>query len=512
MKRISIVLIAALLLALAGCGAQKPAALRGNLLEYDLGESTLLDGNGREVTYEVQGVLGIPKEKNCPVVVLVHGSHPIEKASESRYDKGFEYLAQSLSEQGNLVISMNVAINYSFENGEPNGNERTRQVLNEQLTLLKKAVDGDKRVFGYDLTGAGDFGKLVLMGHSRGGPDMLECAGTLPDGMKAVGIVCVAPSEYKVIETAIPNVPIGIIIPQRDGDVISLDGSNIYEEILADGAYTATEELIYLKNANHAYFNSQLTEPDLNHSEADLALLMPPEQQRGFLLGYLSDFVKNAVTEGQPVFASAGVLESRAYDCDVLLRVHSGEGKQLWNAESADALKCTGSATETKEIFSSLPAQNTVGTFSMPPLSFESYAIRHLRWDGPASGVTIPAAGDVGDSRFVDIDMTIDSTDPKNTAGQSMTLTFADADGKTAQYAVGRDAAALLWQEGTLAEIVGWEGETVQEYSTYTPLVTLRVALSALEGIDLSRLQSVTLTWDESAGGSAMLRGVSAVA
>ena len=77
---------------------------------------------------------------------------------------------------------------------------------------------------------------------------------------------------------------------------------------------------------------------------------------------------------------------------------------------------------------------------------------------------------------------------------------------------MGRDAAALLWQEGTLAEIVGWEGETVQEYSTYTPLVTLRVALSALEGIDLSRLQSVTLTWDESAGGSAMLRGVSAVA
>ncbi len=79
------------------------------------------------------------------MVVLIHGSHPIEKASESRYDTGFDYLARALSEQGNLVVSLNVAINYSFEDGEPNGNERTRQVVAQQLALLKKAVDGDKR-------------------------------------------------------------------------------------------------------------------------------------------------------------------------------------------------------------------------------------------------------------------------------------------------------------------------------------------------------------------------------
>ena len=509
MKTASIALALALLLSLVGCGAHRPATEDG-LLDYDLGESTVLDGSGREVSYKVQGLLGIPEEKNCPVVVLLHGSHPIEKASEAPYYKGFAYLAQSLSQRGNLVISMNVAINYSFENGEPNGNERTRQVLVRQLELLQKAVKGDKSVFGRDVTGAGDFHKIILVGHSRGGLDVLEFASAMPQGMRAVGVVCVAPAEYKVMEFTPPDVPIGILLPQMDGDVVSMDGSSMYEGLLSLENRRSQAELVYLKQANHAYFNTQLTAPDLNHSPEDVEQLMAPERQRAFLTGYLGDFVRNAVKDGRGVFSSAETLGSRAYDCDVLLRVHSGVSAALWSAESDEAPGCTGAATQRKENFSVLPGQNTVERFRMPDLHYETYSLHHVLWDAAGSGVTLPVSADLSGSGFVDIDMAVDSTDERNRNGQTMTVTFMDALGNAASFAVGSDAAALLWQEGVLTETVGWEGEPVLEYSTYTPLVTLRVPLGGLSGVDLTRITGLALSWDNSGGGSVMLRSACA--
>lgn len=468
-------MIGILLITLTGCSTRKQPVLEGKLLNYDLGESTLTEFGGRKVPYEIQGVLGIPEGKNCPVVVLIHGAHPVTKASESRYDTGFDYLTQALSEQGNLVISMNVAINYSYEDGEPDGNERTRQVFLQQLSLLKKAVDGDKTVFHYDLSGVGDFSRVILMGHSRGGLDVIECAENLPEDMQTIGVVCVAPSTYKTWETPLPNIPLGIIIPQMDGDVISLDGSDIYEQFISDEHYTGTAELIYLKYANHGHFNAQLTQPDLNHNEADIAKLMPAEKQQSFLVNYLADFVEKLTTTGQTVFASNPTLPSTAYGCDVLLRVHPGTAKRLWSAEDNHSLTCTGNVTAVQEIESYLPAKRTIKTFQMPILSFESYALQHITWTGPDSEVAIPISKDIKGFRFLDIDMAIDSTDPTNVNGQSITLSFTDQTGNTAEYPVDRSAAALLWQEGELTEQVNWEGEMESQYSTFTPLVTLRM-------------------------------------
>ncbi|MDD3336903.1 MAG: hypothetical protein PHI98_15585, partial [Eubacteriales bacterium] len=38
---------------------------------YDLGEDTLQDGNGKNVPYRVQGLLGVPDRNKAPIVVLV---------------------------------------------------------------------------------------------------------------------------------------------------------------------------------------------------------------------------------------------------------------------------------------------------------------------------------------------------------------------------------------------------------------------------------------------------------
>lgn len=70
------------------------------------------------------------------MVIFLHGSHPVRSAAENRYDLGFSYLVDQLADAGYLAVSMNVAINYSFENGEPMGCERTVQVVEQQSTNL----------------------------------------------------------------------------------------------------------------------------------------------------------------------------------------------------------------------------------------------------------------------------------------------------------------------------------------------------------------------------------------
>ena len=74
------------------------------------------------------------------------------------------------------MISMNVAINYSFEDGEPTGNERTIQVVEQQLEQLEKAINGEETAFPVDLTGKGDLEQVVLLGQSRGGCDIFAVA------------------------------------------------------------------------------------------------------------------------------------------------------------------------------------------------------------------------------------------------------------------------------------------------------------------------------------------------
>ena len=117
------------------------ASPRDNVYCYDLGEGTLTQGT-REIPYQMRGVIGVPEGENRPIIIFLHGSHPIRSAAENRYDLGFSYLVDQLADAGYLALSMNVGINYSFENGEPNGCQRTVQVVEQQNALLKQAIEG----------------------------------------------------------------------------------------------------------------------------------------------------------------------------------------------------------------------------------------------------------------------------------------------------------------------------------------------------------------------------------
>ena len=500
-RMVSLWLAVLLLCLLTACGSRTTGGT-DRIWEYNLGEAILQDG--REVPYEMQGVVGVPEGENRPVVVILHGSHPIETAATSRYDAGLSYLVRDLAEAGYLTVALNVNMNYSFENGEPNGNVRTRQILQQQLALLERAIGGEK-LFPTDLAGKGDLSQTVLIGHSRGGFDSLEIASQL-ENVTVRGLLGVAPAEYKALEREIPNVPVSFILPQFDNDVIGMDGADLYEAARATPGRTAPVELIYLNNADHSGFNEALTEPDLNATEETQKLLMPKEQQRAFLSAYAREFIRLAIERGETVLSGAETLPDTLFGQSVVPCVDTLRTSPVLDAGSAPLY--TASAMEVEVVNAGyLPQVFSAGTFRVPG-AFDDLPLLRLRWTEPGAALTIPCGKDAADSANLVLEWAMDSSDPQNQqSNQQFSVTLTDASGAAVDYPLPADTAALRWQAGQLNDRQDYLGNPMLEYSTFTPLATTRIPLSALHGLDLKTLESITLR-PLTDRGSVMLRSI----
>ena len=217
------------------------------------------------------------KEENRPVVIILHGSHPIQSAAENRYDLGFSYLVDQLADAGYLALSVDVGMNYSFENGEPNGCQRTVQIVKQQSALLKQAMKGKEGIFPCDLKNKGNLSQVILVGHSRADYDIFEVADQT-EILGIQGLISTAPSLVSPLSGTPANVPAGIIIPQYDGDVTSLDGGTLFDQLENTPQRTSGTDIIYLENGNHGGFSTALVRPDPFADLDTLPLVMKPEE------------------------------------------------------------------------------------------------------------------------------------------------------------------------------------------------------------------------------------------
>lgn len=482
-------------------------APRDNVYCYDLGEGTLTQGT-REIPYRMQGVIGVPEGENCPVVIFLHGSHPVQSAAENRYDLGFSYLVDQLADAGYLAISMNVAINYSFENGEPMGCERTVQVVEQQSALLKQALEGKQGIFPCDLTGKGDLDRVILVGHSRAGYDVFEVAGRT-ETLEVQGIISAAPSLVTPLSTDPVDVPVGIIIPQYDGDVTGLDGGTLFDQLENTEGRTSGTDLIYLENGNHGGFSTALVRPDPFADRETLPLVMDPQEQQAFFSAYVLDFAKSVLEKGTTPLEAAADLPGQYADYPAMLRLDAA-GTVLYRAseDSGKVLVTDGVTAEAVNACSTL--DHTAGAFRIPG-TFLQYDLTRLSWDRSGASVTVPVSADLRQAEFLQMDLAQDSGDQRNhQKDQSMTVTLRDAAGKEASVQVKAGTPALTWQEGTVETIPVAGQEDLLQYSTFTPLGTLRLDPAAFSGVDLGRITQITLTFDQPSG-SVMLREIQTV-
>lgn len=482
-------------------------APRDNVYCYDLGEGTLTQGT-REIPYRMQGVIGVPEGQNRPVVIFLHGAHPIQSAAENRYDLGFSYLVDQLADAGYLALSMNVGINYSFENGEPNGCQRTVQVVEQQSALLKQAIEGKNGIFPCDLKNKGDLNQVILVGHSRAGYDIFEVADQT-ELLGIQGLISAAPSLVSPLSGAPVDVPAGIIIPQYDGDVTSLDGGTLFDQLENTSQRSSGTDLIYLENGNHGGFSTALVRPDPFADRDTLPLVMEPEKQQAFFSAYVMDFVKTVLATGKTPLETVASLPEQYAGYPIMARVDAG-GDVLYRAavDSVENLQTADTVAEAVNACSTL--DHTAGSFRIPG-SFMQYDLTRIRWEKAGSTVTVPISADLRQASYLQMDLAQDSGDERNRQqDQSMSVTLRDAKGQEASMKVAAGTPALTWQEGTVESIPVTGEDSFLQYSTFTPLGSVRLNPEDFNGVDLGQITQIVLTFDQPSG-SIMLREIQSV-
>ena len=441
-------------------------------------------------------------------MIILHGSHPIQSAAENRYDLGFSYLVDQLADAGYLALSMNVGMNYSFENGEPNGCQRTVQIVEQQSVLLKQAMKGKEGIFPCDLKNKGNLSQVILVGHSRAGYDIFEVADQT-EILGIQGLISTAPSLVSPLSGTPANVPAGIIIPQYDGDVTSLDGGTLFDQLENTPQRTSGTDLIYLENGNHGGFSTALVRPDPFADLDTLPLVMKPEEQQAFFSAYVMDFVKTVLETGKTPLETVASLPEQYAGYPIMARVDTS-GDVLYRAttDSITNLQATDTVAESVNACSTL--NHTAGSFRIPG-SFMQYDLTRVRWEKAGASITIPVSADLSQVSYLQIDLAQDSGDERNRQqDQSMTVTLRDANGQNASVQVEAGTPALTWQKGTVENIPITGQEDLLQYSTFTPLGTVRLDPEDFGSIDLSRITQVTLTFDQPSG-SIMLREIQSV-
>lgn len=245
-----------------------PGTLATSTSDYEL-EGITVPGMPEEV--EMVGHVVEPETADPahPLVMFLHGRHsycynPATDRVGWRWpcagaqvpipsQLGYDYVQKVLASQGYVTVSIAAnGINAQDGNTPDGGAAGRSQLIQAHLDQWADWVTaGEKEA---------DLGKVVLVGHSRGGEGVsrasLEIPLTAP--YRIVGQVLIAPTNFGHQTT--PYVPTVTLLASCDGDVIDLQGQ-AYTDLargLATGD-TAMKSSVLAVGANHNFFNTEWT-------------------------------------------------------------------------------------------------------------------------------------------------------------------------------------------------------------------------------------------------------------
>lgn len=259
-----------------------------------------------------------------PLVLIVHGNHPMQDFS----DPGYEYLGELMASRGFVFVSVDENfLNGSwsdFRKGLEKENDARGWMLLEHLRQWQKWSEDPTHV----LFGQIDLDNLALIGHSRGGEAVAHAAmlnqldhypddASIPLGyhFNIQSIVAIAPvdGQYKPggSLTKFENVSYLGIHGAQDQDVESFDGAKQFERIsFTDSAYRFKAG-IYISGANHGQFNSSWGDNDALASLSGMlnkGQLMDAADQETIAKVYISAFLETTLHQKDsylPLFTDA---------------------------------------------------------------------------------------------------------------------------------------------------------------------------------------------------------------
>ena len=214
------------------------AVAQSSVESYDLGEvvivqeSTAPDSRFREMPVALRGVLGVPDgDGPFPVALFIHGSYafctspnpvddevdiyPCPPEGDLRQYEGFTYLAEALAERGYLALIPDLSAEFNNGFGFAPFAQRTTQLIEAHLDAVA-AGEG----FESDIAGKADLDRLVVAGHSRGGPLAVRYINDDEAAPRDVSALALLTPAFLEAKPTVPgSMPTALVGSQCDGDV-----------------------------------------------------------------------------------------------------------------------------------------------------------------------------------------------------------------------------------------------------------------------------------------------------
>lgn len=457
------------------------------------------------MTYDNNGSITVPKGNKLTLVIFLHGSYQGTGLS-TYFDVGFSDNMKSLAKEGFVSLGLNLTPVYSLDSSDSNENSRYKaqkdlfnKILKTHIESLKDAVNkGDDNIYGFDMKNKIDFNNVILVGHSRGGKNIFLGNEILKEmGLNVKGNISIAPANYWPAFDRYPDVPTGIILPQLDGDVVTLDGRQIFDT-MALQKRKSDLQLIYLYSANHNNFNSTIFEGDNSFVDANGNILKDPmsgKVQRDFASKYIVDFSKSTIEKGN-LSALLPSEDGTLYKQNVLMSFIKCESKSLFNATSDSDFKMLLGNFK-KVIASKDKEKNTAGNVRLPGVS-DNYPLVSLTFKNTKDKVSFKLPNNNDFTKFDTLCLEImqDSTDPINEGKDKMLdITLTDKNGSSYTISTGANTNSLQHQPGKMTSISLRDEEAQTMYSNITPLSTLMIPLSEFDGkVDISKISKVDIS------------------
>jgi len=542
---------------------------------YDLGDFTIQQpGNpSGDMPARLQGLIALPVGPDPhPVAVILHGADfgcppgddarttwPCGEAERPNWT-GFSYLASALAARGYVALVPDVNAQYEVAYGEPRGFERLAALTGAHLERLAAADAGREAGFGADLTGLVDLERIVVVGHDRGAAGALAIASpgagasdpaALPAGrvpMKALLLVApeVQPQRpqsdpetaaVSSVAKLLPDVPIGVILPECDGYVQELAGARYYDAARRSEDRRSLTAEVFLSGANHDAFNRLLQADDGEVIGGERAGCEPevrlsPEAQRLFLARYAADFFDAVLRRpGADAAASAAGLDP-ALPAPGFLYWQAALTSLSVPANRRLRLVLPGSVAEVNTNLLGGPAQIAPPaevTFCPGDPAQKSLCLAgfhppggapfpdtlRLAWEGVDGlyQLELPyGSGDLTRYAALSLRAAVDPADPRNWSGPGspvphFSVILRDAAGGAAVVSVPAGIPALSFPAGELRT-----QEKASFWTGFTPLSSIRIPLSAFEGVDFSQAAGLAFSFDGSESGAIRLADLEFVA